>query len=97
MSSAKSSCCTPERAEDNRADVVGDVKETSKPLHLGHVPHSIVEIPGGIAFCGTDSPYLVADEEAPFRTSRTKSFWMDNTAVSVGRFAKFVADTGYQT
>lgn len=97
MSSAKSSCCTPERSEANCADVVGNAKVTGKTLAFTHVPHSIVEIPGGIAFCGTDSPYLVADEEAPFRTSRTKSFWMDDTAVSVGRFAKFVSDTGYQT
>ena len=97
MSSTKSSCCTPERSKANCADVVGNAKETGKTVALADVPHSIVEIPGGIAFCGTDSPYLVADEEAPFRTSRTKSFWMDDTAVSVGRFAKFVSDTGYQT
>ena len=91
-------CCAPARSEavssDNHIDeaptitLAGQIDETDD---------EIAEIPSGKTFLGTDNPYLPIDEEAPLRRQKVNSFWIDAKAVSVARFASFVADTGYQT
>ena len=90
-----SNCCTPQRG-----DSISAPRATDKGwayLSLDDSAHKVVEIPGGQAHCGTDTPYLPVDEEAPFRTSKIKGFWMDSTVVTNARFAQFVTQTSYQT
>ncbi|MFM1885401.1 MAG: hypothetical protein RL026_558 [Pseudomonadota bacterium] len=51
-------------------------------------------IPGGTFTMGSEKYY---PEEAPRRRVRVDPFWLDETPVTNREFAKFVADTGYQT
>ena len=101
MGQAKSSCCTVARdkktdsEEHTRSDVGASLPYGM--LAQNAVEVSIAKIPGGVGFCGTDSPFLVVDEEGPLRTAKLKGFWMDSCAVTNARFAAFVADTGYVT
>lgn len=55
------------------------------------------EIPAGLAYLGTDAPFLPVDEEGPLRRQKIKRFWMDKYAVTVARFALFVKQTNYLT
>ena len=101
MEDKKSSCCTPQRAEANSA-VLAALHNQPPPRAYDYLlgadaPSAIVEIPAGTALIGTNTPYLVVDEEGPLRTSKIKRFWMDATTVTNARFAQFVQETGYQT
>lgn len=99
MAETKSSCCTVTR--DAKAMSPADTLEMRSDALAGLAASAqaikAIPIPGGKAFLGTDTPYLAIDEEGPLRTSKIKGFWIDSEAVSVARFAQFVADTGYQT
>ena len=57
----------------------------------------VVEVPGGIAMVGTNSPVLEIDGEQPLRTTKVRPFLMDKTTVTNKRFADFVDATGYIT
>ena len=92
------SCCVPARHQGQGADE----KSYNAPTIIlaGAIDEDddeIVEIPAAKAYIGTDKPYLEIDEEAPLRRQMVKQFYMDSRAVSVARFASFIADTGYQT
>ena len=93
MTTAKNVCCTVARHGDSPQAGHQTPPDASYPP----LAHNVVKIPSGIAYCGTNTPYLAVDEEAPLRTSKIKTFWMDQCAVTVARFAEFVAQTGYQT
>lgn len=56
-----------------------------------------VEIPGGIAFLGTDRPVYLVDGESPLTRFRLKSFRIDPCTVTNARFEDFVEDTGFVT
>lgn len=58
---------------------------------------SIVRVPGGASFVGTDSPELLLDGEGPRRRVMLRPFRIDAHQVTNRRFAAFVADTGYCT
>jgi formylglycine-generating enzyme len=51
-------------------------------------------VPGGTFLMGSDSFY---PEEAPAHVVAVSSFYMDTTAVTNARFARFVRETGYVT
>lgn len=61
----------------------------SGPPHAG-----MVWVPGGIFTMGSDTSL---PEEGPSRTVAMQGFWMDQTEVTNGQFAEFVAATGYRT
>ena len=88
-------CCMPSRidaSEQSHQSIsttsTGDLDDSKK---------SIVAIPGGQGFIGTDNPSIILDEEFPFRTTKIKPFFMDAVAVTNARFAAFVEETGYKT
>lgn len=83
-------CCAPARETS-----CSTKSELPKQGEQGHFV--AVDIPGGSATIGTDHPILAVDGEAPQRIRRIKPFRLDATAVTNARFARFVADTGYQT
>jgi sulfatase modifying factor 1 len=56
----------------------------------------VCRIPAGSARLGTDTPALPADGEGPsFAYTQASAFWLDETEVTVSRFAAFVRATGY--
>ncbi|MFF7454589.1 formylglycine-generating enzyme family protein [Kitasatospora sp. NPDC008115] len=58
----------------------------------------MVLLPGGEFLMGTeDAEGFPGDGEGPVRPVRLKAFRIDTRAVTNGRFAAFVADTGYRT
>ena len=83
-------CCAPARPASGA---------TTQPALVATVrDHSeTVEIPGGEALCGTNTPQLPIDGEGPLRKRRIKPFRIDTCAVTNARFAAFVGDTGYVT
>lgn len=96
MAEDKTSCCTVTRGQTaQRTNIAAN--KADDHLALSAHQSGIVHIPGGTALCGTDTPFLVIDEEAPLRTSKLKSFYMDETTVTNARFAQFVKQTGYVT
>ena len=56
----------------------------------------LCRIPAGSAVLGTDKPGLPFDGEAPaFSWSLAADIWLDETEVTIARFAAFVAASGY--
>lgn len=87
-------CCTPER--DQKAALPA-AQSTFADDKSASPQDGIVAIPGGVSYLGTDSPIILADEEAPLRKGKIKPFWMDEAAVTNKRFRAFVEATGYIT
>ena len=83
------SCCAPARAGNGSAPDAPDARTEQS--------FDSVEIPGGTAFLGTDTPGLPTDGEAPFRKKQIKPFRISPTAVTNRDFATFVEESGYQT
>ncbi|MFC3614133.1 formylglycine-generating enzyme family protein [Lutimaribacter marinistellae] len=85
----KSCCQTPPRNQGRSA-----VKTpATKPVQAVDA----VEIPGGRAFVGTNTPELPMDGEGPLRRQRVNPFRIGRTAVTNAQFAEFVDQTGYRT
>lgn len=59
--------------------------------------HRFVDIPGGMTFVGTDSPYFSNDGEGPARPIRLAPYRIDPCAVTTAWFSEFVDATGYLT
>ena len=57
-------------------------------------PSDMRLVPGGVFMMGSSAFY---PEEAPRRTVRLASFWVDETPVTNAQFAAFVDATGYRT
>lgn len=92
-------CCAPARVTA-RADT-SKKRQNERPGDTPDQPtpsrSRTVTIPAGDALLGTDRPFIAVDGEGPLRRRRIRSFRMDETAVTQGQFAAFVAATGYQT
>lgn len=54
----------------------------------------MIRLDGGVFTMGSEAFY---PEEAPLRRVRLSPFWIDETPVTNGQFAEFVATTGYVT
>lgn len=78
-------------------------RPTEQPRRVPHRKHRAIylppsiEIPGGMAFLGTDSPIISSDAEGPFRKKRIRPFRISETAVTNAQFAAFVDATGHVT
>lgn len=96
MSQDKTSCCTVTR-DKAAGSTTAVTTKADGVLAMATLQPYVVEIPAGTALCGTDTPFLATDEEAPLRTTKLKRFWMDETTVTNARFAQFVKQTGYVT
>jgi sulfatase modifying factor 1 len=56
-----------------------------------------IPVTGGRSFVGTNSPAIPWDGEGPERSVRLRDFLLEAQTVTVSRFARFVAATGYVT
>ena len=96
----KKACCTPARPQaaiiNPHPDLGLDLVKQLDTL-AGYARDERCPIPAGTAYIGTDSPMIEVDEEAPLRQGKIKAFSMDKGAVTNGRFAQFVLETGYRT
>jgi len=90
---AVKACCLPARAARPDAQTAVAVAPRQGPSPHGDV----VDIPGGTALLGTNSPHFPTDGEGPLKRRKVKAFRMDATTVTNARFEAFVADTGYVT
>ena len=63
----------------------------------GRYPGEVIDIPGGTALVGTDTPEIPIDGEGPLRRVRLKPFRMAASTVTNADFAEFMAATGYET
>jgi formylglycine-generating enzyme len=97
-------CCSPSRPPDpSRPSDDGPtgpgggqppVRATGDPGRTD----GLVAVPGGTFLMGTDAADgFPADREGPVRPVTLEAFHIDPLAVSVERFARFVAATGYRT
>ena len=91
------SCCAPSRTDIGASGDRGFDASAAPVLSAQTAAHTIMPVAGGKSYLGTDSPIFAVDEEAPLRTAQIKPFWIDETAVTNARFARFVEATGYQT
>lgn len=85
-------CCTPKReAGDGAPDRVPVV------AGKGGQPCNPIRVAGGASFIGTNTPAIPVDGEGPERSVVLNDFALEAQAVTVSRFAEFVAATGYVT
>ena len=86
-------CCLPARisSDETRTQVKSLIATSSCTMS-----QETVDVPGGPALLGTNSPHLPADGEGPLQRKTVKPFKMDVTAVTNARFAAFVEATGYE-
>ncbi len=90
-------CCQPEYTKRKRKNVGGVAQVGISSLDGKAIVPSIIDIPGGRGFIGTDIAHHETDEETPFRHQKRVPFRMDAYAVTNARFAEFVRDTGFIT
>lgn len=87
-------CCSPSRP-------VGSTQSPATDVAICKGDNSDnsdrIEIPGGRALIGTNSPVIAVDGEGPLRRKRLAPFGIDATTVTNRRFAAFVEATGYRT
>ncbi|MEO9682764.1 MAG: formylglycine-generating enzyme family protein [Tateyamaria sp.] len=87
---AEKACCLPARVGGDGAVAIRvRLREKARP--------ETVNIPGGTALVGTNTPHLPVDGEGPLKSKKIKPFRMDITAVTNARFAAFVEATHYVT
>jgi len=87
-------CCTPSRTNPASA-LLPDANPTYAAQ--AHSARDVLDIPGGTALIGTDTPCLPTDGEGPLRKKKLSPFRMDATTVTNAQFQTFVAETGYVT
>lgn len=92
IKSKSPSCCTPSRGEAR-----GKAPAAPPTLLEKSSVSTKVEIPGGIALLGTNSPQIAGDEEGPARTQKQKGFLIAPTTVTNEEFLVFVETTNYIT
>ncbi len=86
-------CCTPSRPSGTN----GGVAPLPDACSEGDLEADTVDIPGGIALIGTDTPCIPLDGEGPLRKRRIKPFRLGKTCVTNQSFARFVQATDYRT
>lgn len=90
----KPNCCIPERHAPRTSPEPPGQQRFAEPIEDVSVK---IDIPGGEALLGTDSPIIALDEESPLRRRKVAGFKMDETQVTNARFRRFVDATGYIT
>ena len=86
-------CCSPSR--DTSQSIRPD--QSIDPTDAIDVAAISVEIPGGTALLGTDTPGIPDDGESPLRSKEIRPFRMAHTAVTNAQFGEFIDATGYVT
>lgn len=86
-------CCTPSRGGEATQGVVPLLGARSQE----DFGTDSVDITGGFALIGTDTPCIPMDGEGPLRRRRIKPFRLGKTCVTNRAFAKFVQATDYRT
>lgn len=85
-------CCAPARGSRSAAEP----RPVEDAVSAGAVEMTMVRIPGGEFWMGTDDPDgFAADGEGPVRSVRVSEFELAAHAVTYDQFAQFVAATGY--
>ena len=87
-----SDCCSAV-SRNTGNDGSGDTVKIASRGPAGEV----VAVKGGESFVGTHEPILTMDGEGPERKVTVNDFFLEAEAVTVSRFADFVAATGYVT
>ncbi|MEM9752147.1 MAG: formylglycine-generating enzyme family protein [Planctomycetota bacterium] len=99
-------CCTPDKAAASLGCRVADTPLTPqnyrvhRPLRVADSgsTREMVQLPGGSFEVGTRFDKAYPDDgETPPRRVSIDPFWIDETSVTVARFAAFVEDTSYIT
>lgn len=94
-----SPCCSPQRgAERGVGTDEGLSGPLERPAATGErraAPRSMVELKGGAFTMGTDEPGYPDDGEGPARSVEVSAFAIDETAVTVDDFSRFVDATGH--
>jgi len=85
-------CCSPSRPRLGETSV-----DHPKIERTGDSNLPFVDVPGGRALLGTDSPQIIDDGEAPMRTKTVKPFRIGATTVTNREYSDFVEDTRYVT
>ena len=74
------------------------VRETAAPEKAKRFStQGMILLDGGAFLMGSENQSFPDDGEGPVRKVRVNPFWIDKYAVTNRLFARFVADTGYQT
>ena len=85
-------CCAPQNTTELRNDF--SVKENAQ----NNFESDSVSLQGGRFLMGTDNPLgYTEDGEGPQREIEVSSFAIDRFAVTNGKFATFIEETGYET
>lgn len=87
--------CCPSRPNRQPAE-----QNSPKEAHVSEKrcnASGIVDIPGGTALIGTNSPVFRVDGEGPLKKKKLRPFRMDAAVVTNARFTEFVEATGYET
>ena len=97
MNSIGQACCVPTRARLAQLELSRRVAGERKRAFTGST-EGMAELAGGVFLMGTDfAGGFPADGEGPVRAVRLDPFWIDQTAVTVDKFGKFVAATSHKT
>jgi len=98
-SDAKPSCCTPSKpAESQPSCCGGSVQSLDKQAADFGSTDGMVKLDAGSFLIGTESDEAwLADGEGPVRECRTSTYYISKMCVTNEDFARFVADTRYQT
>lgn len=93
LSSDKAPCCAAKRPSDARQ------QSRTQPIEAKtqDIPRDVVEVPGGTALTGTNTPFLPMDGEGPLRRGRVKTLYWERGTVTNEAFSRFVEATGYIT
>ena len=71
--------------------------DPSRPQEYNHDANPFILIPGGTFTMGTDEPIFPADGEAPARSKKVSSFYLQTHEVTNEEFEIFVKVSGYVT
>lgn len=85
-------CCAPKR----EARASGPDRAPA-PIGKKGQPFNPIQVAGGASFVGTNRPEIAIDGEGPERSVVLNDFALEAQAVTVSRFAEFVAATGHVT
>lgn len=93
----ESGCCGVRGCRDPSPASVRGPDPLASGRHARPAEPVGVEIQGGKALIGTNTPIIKIDGEHPLRTVPVRTFRIDATAVTNAQFREFIVDTGYVT
>ncbi|MAM11876.1 MAG: sulfatase modifying factor 1 (C-alpha-formyglycine- generating enzyme 1) [Rhizobiaceae bacterium] len=91
MDDAVKGCCAVSR---NAGEPAPAAAPAAAPSVAGERSNAIF-IPGGRSHVGMDNPVIPLDGEGPARSVKLNDYLLEAQTVTIGRFADFVAATGY--